>query len=84
MAERNRKLLQKALRSPCGLRFSEASRLAIAFGFRLDRIQGSHHIFKCPGIAELLNLQDVDGMAKAYQVRQMLKLAELHNLTLED
>lgn len=81
---RNRKLLEKALRTPHGLRFEEAKRLAHGFGFRLDRVSGSHHIFKRPGIPQLVNLQDCGGKAKAYQVRQLLKLVEMHNLPLED
>ena len=81
---RNRKLLEKALRNPQGLRCEELKKLAQAFGFRLDRVKGSHHIFNRPGIPELLNLQDCAGKAKAYQVRQLLKLVELHNLPLED
>lgn len=80
----SRKLLQKALNSPQSLRFSEVLKLAAAFGFQLDRISGSHHIFKRAGIPELLNLQDVGGMAKPYQVRQLLKLVEKHNLSLGD
>ena len=31
----------------------------------------------------LLNLQDVNGQAKPYQVRQLLKLVERYNLKLE-
>jgi HicA toxin of bacterial toxin-antitoxin, len=81
---RNRKLLEQALRNPAGLRFEEAKKLAMAFGFRLDRINGSHHIFVRLGIPRLINLQNCGGKAKVYQVRQLLKLAELHNLPLED
>jgi len=40
-----RKLLKKALSSPANLRFEEACALARAFGFRLSRVSGSHHIF---------------------------------------
>ena len=76
-------LLRKALDNPQGLRFVEALKLAQAFGFQLDRISGSHHILKRPGIPELVNLQNVRGMAKPYQVRQLLRLVEMHNLTLE-
>ena len=65
---RNRKLLEKALRNPQGLRFKDAKRLAEAFGFRLDRINGSHHIFTRPGVPQLINLQDCGGKAKTYQV----------------
>jgi len=81
---RNRKLLEKALRNPQGLRFEEAGKLAQAFGFRLDRVSGRHHIFNRAGIPQLVNLQDCGGKAKAYQVKQLLKLVEMHNLPIED
>jgi predicted RNA binding protein YcfA (HicA-like mRNA interferase family) len=58
--------------------------LAEGFGFRLSRTAGSHHIFVRPDIPELVNLQNVKGQAKPYQVRQFLKLVERHNLPLED
>jgi hypothetical protein len=79
-----RKLLLKALQSPHNLRFAEACSLAGAFGFRLSRIGGSHHIYVHPAIPELLNLQEVQGQAKAYQVRQLLRLVERHNLDIGD
>lgn len=75
-----RELLQKALRSPASLRFGEMVRLAEAFGFREARQRGSHHIFLHPDVPELVNLQDVNGAAKPYQVRQFLKLVERYNL----
>ena len=56
--------------------------LARAFGFHLSRVSGSHHIFVHPSVRELLNLQDVRGRAKAYQVRQLLQLVERYNLSL--
>jgi hypothetical protein len=37
-----------------------------------------------PGIPELVNLQDVKGQAKPYQIRQFLKLVEKHDVKLED
>jgi hypothetical protein len=80
----SRKLLRKALDSPQNLRFAEATKLTEAFGFYLDRINGSHHIFKRAGISELINLQNVRGMAKPYQVRQLIKLVEKHNLSLSE
>lgn len=54
------------------------------FGFQLVRVSGSHHIFTCPGIPELVNLQEVKGEAKPYQIRQFLRLVERYNLNLED
>lgn len=79
-----KKILQKALYSPNNLRFSEASALAEGYGFRLSRVKGSHYVFTHHKINELVNLQEVDGQAKAYQVRQLLQLIERYNLTLED
>ena len=79
-----KKILDRALSNPGGLRFSEARRLAEAFGFQHTRTSGSHFIFTHPGIPELINLQDVRGQAKAYQVRQLLKLVERYNLELGD
>jgi predicted RNA binding protein YcfA (HicA-like mRNA interferase family) len=81
---KRRKLLQKALSSPKNVQFSEMVTLAEAFGFRLSRVKGSHHIFVHPQARELVNLQDVDGRAKPYQIRQFLRLVERYNLTMED
>jgi hypothetical protein len=60
----------KALQAPANLRFGEMVTLVEAFGFRLSRITGGHHIYAHPGIPKLVDLQEVDGKAKAYQVRQ--------------
>jgi predicted RNA binding protein YcfA (HicA-like mRNA interferase family) len=76
------KLLRKALSSPANLRFEEICALAKALGFRLSRISGSHHIFVHPAARELLNLQNVAGKAKPYQVRQLLDLVERYNLSI--
>jgi len=81
---KRRKLLLKLLSGSRNVRFSEAVAIAEDFGFRLDRVNGSHHIFVHPKIPELLNLQDLKGKAKPYQVKQLLQLAEIHNLQLED
>lgn len=77
-----RKLLKKALSSPANLRFEEACALARAFGFHLSRVSGSHHIFAHQSIPELLNLQEVSGKAKPYQIKQLLALVERYNLSL--
>jgi predicted RNA binding protein YcfA (HicA-like mRNA interferase family) len=77
-----RKTLQKVLAGSKNIRFDEMLRLAAAFGFQVARISGSHHILSRPGIPELLNLQNVHGQAKPYQIRQFLKLVETYNLTM--
>jgi len=75
-------MLKKLLASPAHARFDDVCHLAEAFGFRLSRVSGSHHLFIHPQIVELLNLQEVGGQAKAYQVRQLLRLVEKYNLAL--
>jgi predicted RNA binding protein YcfA (HicA-like mRNA interferase family) len=80
----SQKLLRKALTAPNNLRFNEIVYLAEAFGFRLSRTSGSHHIFAHPGVRELVNLQEVKGKAKPYQIGQFLQLVEKYNLKLED
>jgi predicted RNA binding protein YcfA (HicA-like mRNA interferase family) len=55
-----------------------------AYGFTLDRTSGSHRIFSREGILEQLNLQPVQGKAKPYQVRQVMKLIEKYDLKLGD
>jgi hypothetical protein len=47
-------------------------------------VSGSHHIFTHPSIPELVNLQEVNGKCKPYQVRQVLKLVDRYNLRLDD
>ena len=81
---KKRKLLQKALSSPKNVRFSEMVTLVEAFGFHLSRVKGSHHIFVHPEVRELINLQNVGGKAKPYQIRQFLRLVERYNLTMGD
>lgn len=80
---KKQKLLQKLLISTKNIRFTEAAACAEAFGFRLDRVKGSHHIFIHPDIPELLNLQNHKGQAKPYQVKQLLQLIETHNIKME-
>jgi hypothetical protein len=81
---KKRKLLERALSNPVSLRFVEVCRLAEAYGYRLDRVRGSHHIYEHPQSTRPLNLQNMRGMAKAYQVRQLLRDVEQFNLSLKE
>ncbi len=64
--------------------FRDFRALVEAAGFERVRVSGSHHIFAHPEISELINLQDVGGEAKAYQIRQFLRLVERYNLKVEE
>ena len=78
------KLLRKISDSPKNTSFNDLSSLIEAFGFTLGRVNGSHHIYIHPNIPELVNIQNVKGEAKPYQIRQFLKLVEKHNLQLRE
>ncbi len=62
--------------------FQDFLRLVETFGFRVVRTSGSHHVLAHRDIPELLNLQNVRGEAKPYQIRQFLRLTERYNLRL--
>ncbi|MEA5528290.1 type II toxin-antitoxin system HicA family toxin [Dolichospermum sp. UHCC 0684] len=81
---KKRKLLEKVLSGSKNLQFDDLVTLVEAFGFSLSRINGSHHIFTYPSIPELINLQNRNGKAIPYQVRQFLILIEKYSLTMEN
>jgi predicted RNA binding protein YcfA (HicA-like mRNA interferase family) len=80
-----RKLLARISRGNVqNVAFDDFCRLLEHLGFSNVRTGGSHRIYVHPAISELVNLQDIGGQAKPYQVRQVLRLVERYNLKLED
>ncbi|ESZ86709.1 MAG: hypothetical protein Q27BB25_12530 [Blastomonas sp. CACIA14H2] len=77
------KLQEKLLRGSA-LSFAEFERLLMAYGFVLDRVKGSHHIYKHQSIGDRINAQPDGKSAKPYQVRQFLVIIEAHGLQLDD
>lgn len=77
------KLLRKLLSDSKNVRFSELQAAVELFGFQLDRITGSHHIYMRPDVPEMINIQNVKGKAKPYQIKQFLSIVERHNLRTE-
>ncbi|HUR79281.1 MAG TPA: type II toxin-antitoxin system HicA family toxin [Thermoanaerobaculia bacterium] len=78
-----RLLARLATRHLRNVSFRDVTALVGAFGFDLARIEGSHHIFQHPDISEQLNLQEVGGEAKPYQIRQFLRLVERYGLQMK-
>lgn len=64
------KILDQILRgnSDANIDFNELRSLLNALEFR-ERVRGSHHIFTCRGVNEIINLQPKGSKAKPYQVR---------------
>lgn len=65
------------------VRFADALRLAELWGFEVRRVSGSHHILGHRSFRDLVNLQEVRGQAKPYQLRQLLRLVERYDLDQE-
>ena len=55
------------------------STTSVCSGF-IERVRGSHHIFRKDGVRELVNLQRDGRHAKPYQVRQIRRIALRYDL----
>lgn len=66
------RLIQRILsgQSDANVGFNDICNLLQKLGFDM-RVSGSHHIFRQPGVEELINLQRDGNKAKPYQVRQV-------------
>ena len=84
MVDPRRLLARLARGDVANVSYSDLTRLVEAFGFELRRTSGSHHVYAHPEVRELLNLQDVRGEAKPYQIRQFLRLVERYALRMEE
>ena len=80
----NEKLLSKIKSNRKNVKFSDFVKLVVAFGFRISRVNGSHHIFVHKKIGAIINLQNVKGEAKPYQIKQFLDIIEANNLKLKE
>ena len=76
----------RALRSnPKGVRFSELAAICDLFFGAPRRSGGSHRVYRTPWRGEpRVNIQNDRGMAKAYQVRQVIKALEMLKDRLND
>lgn len=82
---RKQKLYQRLVNNQKNVKFSTFLAVIEAFGFVLDRIKGSHHIYKHDDAPDdfLVLLPDKNGQAKPYQIKQFLALVEAYNLGME-
>ena len=76
------KLLQKAKSSPNNLRFEEICQLAESYGWIFQNQDGtSHAVYLHPSlgnsVGSMMNFQSKKGIAKRYQIRQLLNAIEL-------
>jgi hypothetical protein len=79
-----RKILEKVLASAANVSFADIRNFGGGVRISVITCEGQPSHF-CPRKrAGLVNLQEVKGKAKPYQVRQFLKLVEEYNLALEE
>lgn len=64
--------------------FHDFERVLAAFGFSLDRVKGSHHIYKHRLVPRPLSVQPRGNAAKPYQVEQFLDMVEEFGLTMDE
>lgn len=77
------KLYTRLIQTRAAMRFADFERILKAFGFTLDRISGSHHIYKHPAVSRRLSIQPRGGQAKPYQIDQFLDMVEEFGLELK-
>lgn len=76
-------LYEKARANPRNVRFLGMKTLCECVGLVLDRVKGSHFIYRLDDPFFLISIQKMkDGMAKPYQVRQLLDFIEDNNLNI--
>jgi hypothetical protein len=82
---KTRKTLEAVMRgtSDANISFKDLCKLLKTLGFT-ERVRGDHFIYAKPQIEEILNLQSISALAKAYQFKQVrtvilkYKLVDLH------
>jgi hypothetical protein len=70
-------ILSAMRRNPKGVRFTELCKVCDNYFGTARQIRSSHRIYKTPWQGDpRVNIQSDKGMAKAYQVRQVLRAIE--------
>jgi len=78
------KLFLQILNSQKNVKYNDFVIVLESFGFYCKRSEGSHNIYKNEAVAEVINIQNVNGEAKPYQIRQFFSLVEKYNLRMEE
>jgi hypothetical protein len=78
------KLYERLIATRATMRFRDFQRVLEAFGFILDRINGSHHNYRHPLVPRPLSIQPRGNMAKPYQLDQFLDMVEEFGLKIDE
>lgn len=70
-------VLDRIRRNPAGVRFVDLCAVCDHYFGTARQGKGSHRVYKTPWVGDpRVNIQNAGGLAKAYQVRQVLKAIE--------
>lgn len=71
---RTHKLLERLKNNPANVTFDDIRTLLFREGFRLERISGSHHIFKKSGVTFVIPVHA--NRVKSVYVKRVIELVE--------
>jgi len=77
------KLWNKILNCQTNIKFNDLESIIISFGFIHKNTNGSHKTYMKQGIPEIVNIQNSNGEAKPYQVKQFINVVKEYNLKME-
>lgn len=80
---RSAKLYEQMLRVKRG-KFADLQRLLIAHGFRLDRVRGSHEVYRRDDVPEHITIQPNGKEAMDYQIREFLRIVREYQISMDD
>jgi hypothetical protein len=70
-------ILEKMSSNAAGIHFADLSKVCDHYFGQARQASGSHRVYKTPWIGDpRVNIQNSKGLAKAYQVKQVLKAIE--------
>jgi predicted RNA binding protein YcfA (HicA-like mRNA interferase family) len=73
------KLYEQMLRNKHG-KFSDLQKLLLAHGFRLDRVRGSHEVYRRDNVPEHMTIQPNGKEAMDYQIREFLRIVREYQI----
>ena len=80
MSKSPEKIWQQIQNNCRNIRFGDFVRVIEWFGFVMKGGRGSHKTFSRSDIKEILDLQEMSGEAKPYQIKQFLRLVKQYTL----
>ena len=75
-----KEIINKLKNNNKNIKYSDFCSILKYFGFVCKRQSGSHKLYYRLGVKELLNIQNVNGEIKPYQIKQFLNIIKKYNL----